>query len=68
MAKSAHQFVEVIVQREDGAVDPTDAGILVRVLLSIFDLALDNFIVNVDDASLSDLYAEHFQRLRHLLA
>jgi hypothetical protein len=68
MSKSAHQFVEEIVQREHGAVDHRDAGILVRVVLSIFDLALDNFIVNADDASLSDLYQEHFQRLRHLFA
>jgi AcrR family transcriptional regulator len=68
MSKFAHLFVEEIVQREDGALDRTDAGIVVRVVLSIFDLTLDAFIVNVDDTSLSDLYAEHFQRLRHLFA
>jgi AcrR family transcriptional regulator len=68
IGKFADLFVEEMVQREDGAIDHTDAGILVRVVLSIFDLTLDTFIVNVDDASLSDLYAEHFKRLRHLFA
>jgi AcrR family transcriptional regulator len=68
MGRFAQLFVEEVVRREDGALDQTDAAILVRVVLSIFDLTLDAFIVNVDDASLSDLYAEHFKRLRNLFA
>jgi AcrR family transcriptional regulator len=68
MNRSADLFVTEILQREGDAVDVTEARLLVRVMLSIFDLALDDFIVSADDQPLSEIYAELFSKLRRTFA
>lgn len=68
MDRLCERFAVEIIEREGGAFDPVHARILLRVLLAIFDAALDTYIVSADDRTLSELFAEHVTVLQRLLA
>lgn len=68
LSRRAELLAAEIYKREERRIDEIDAAILVQVLVMIFHLALDAYIVNADETSLSELFMERFRKLRDLFA
>lgn len=62
------RFVEEIRVREGSSFDPGRARILIRVLVALFDVALDDFLSDPEERPLHVLYARNLRTARTLFA
>ena len=57
--KATHHFAEVISEREGNSMSPELAGVLLKLVIIVFDAALDRYLDNPSDGTVAD----HFTRI-----
>jgi AcrR family transcriptional regulator len=62
------EFVAMVLDREGTGFGAARAGLAVRLLRTVFDSALATYVEGSTDQSLVDLFREHLQAARDLLA
>lgn len=65
--KILSQFTELILEREGDRIDPRRARLLIRLLVTLFECAMADFVAG-DDRPLDELFDENLARARTLLA
>ncbi|MEU6133527.1 TetR/AcrR family transcriptional regulator [Nocardioides sp. NPDC047086] len=57
--KATHHFAEVLSAREGNSMSPEIAGVLLKLVIVVFDAALDRYLENPSDGTVAD----HFTRI-----